>query len=76
MYPNPMTSNYLTLIYENHSQDTEMNIFDMTGKKVYHQIFNDVGFNAKEISLNLNSGIYLVSLHSKVSTLRKKLVVR
>ena len=32
IYPNPISDNYLNLIYDNSSDNTELNIFDITGK--------------------------------------------
>ena len=61
----------------NSSLDVLDNIFDITGKNVYNEIFNSHGFQAKLISLpNLNNGIYVVTLSSKGSVFQKKLVVR
>ena len=77
IYPNPMTGNNLTVVFDNSSDKSELNIFDITGKNVYNEIFNSQGFQAKLISLpNLNNGVYVVTLSSKGSIFQKKLVIR
>ena len=77
IYPNPMTGNNLTVVFDNSSDKSELNIFDITGKNVYNEIFNSQGFQAKLISLpNLNNGVYVVALSSKGSIFQKKLVIR
>mgnify|MGYP001282799073 FL=1 len=77
IYPNPITDNNLTVVFDNSSSISELNIFDITGKNIYNEIFNSKGFQAKSINLsNLNNGVYIVSLSSKGSIFQKKLVVR
>ena len=77
IYPNPITDNNLTVVFDNSSSISELNIFDVTGKNIYNEIFNSKGFQAKSINLpNLNNGVYIVSLSSKGSIFQKKLVVR
>ncbi len=77
IYPNPINDNNLTIVFDNSSEFSELNIFDVSGKNVYSEIFNSKGFQAKSISLpNLNNGIYVVTLSSKGSIFHKKLVVR
>ena len=77
IYPNPTAGNNLTVVFENSSKTTELNIFDITGKNVYQELFEGIGFQAKSINLpNLNNGVYIVSLSSKGSVFQKKLVVR
>ena len=77
IYPNPITDNNLTVVFDNSSKNTELNIFDITGKNVYQELFEGIGFQAKSINLpNLNNGVYIVSFSSKGSIFQKKLVVR
>ena len=77
IYPNPITDNNLTVVFDISSDISELNIFDITGKNIYNEIFNSKGFQAKSISIpNLNNGIYVVTLSSKGSIFQKKLVVR
>ena len=77
IYPNPITDNNLTVVFDISSDISELNIFDITGKNIYNEIFNLKGFQAKSISIpNLNNGIYVVTLSSKGSIFQKKLVVR
>ena len=77
IYPNPINGNSLTIVFENSSKNTELNIFDINGKNVYQELFEGIGFQAKSINLpNLNNGVYVVSLSSKGSIFQKKLVVR
>jgi len=77
IYPNPITDNNLNVVFDISSDISELNIFDITGKNIYNEIFNSKGFQAKSISIpNLNNGIYVVTLSSKGSIFQKKLVVR
>ncbi len=57
-FPNPFTSNF-TLLLSNESTETNISIFDMTGK-----MLQQVSTNESEVSIgeNLTKGVYLVQI--------------
>ena len=63
VYPNP-TADVINLDYENILDDSELQIFDMTGRKVYSSIMSNDSAK-KSISVgDLPNGIYQVTISS------------
>lgn len=76
IYPNP-ASEILNMEYINQNTSTEINIYDLSGKSIYH--FTDLS-NTDVISLDLRKteikqGMYYVALVSGSNHIVKKLVV-
>jgi hypothetical protein len=77
IYPNPILDNNITVVYDILSNESQLEIFSITGEKVYNQVLNGSGFQAKSFVLpNLKKGIYLVKVTSSKSSIQKKLVVQ
>ncbi|SHK61373.1 HmuY family protein [Epilithonimonas mollis] len=82
IYPNPTKEdkkiNILINIKETGSKNGNVEIFDLSGKKVYESLIDkQSGFSAKEVDLNrLSSGVYLVKISYDGQTETKKLVVK
>ena len=65
VYPTISNGNF-TIFGKNTLGTSKLNVFDITGKSVYSKNFN---FNADEkrnISVNLNSGVYFVKLQERI----------
>ncbi|WP_121665621.1 T9SS type A sorting domain-containing protein [Mesonia aquimarina] len=77
IYPNPSTDKKITLLYENNSaENTQVAIYDMSGKKVFQQKLAPNGFYNKEINLaSLESGAYILKYATGNFTTTKKLIL-
>jgi len=76
IFPNPIVNNDITIIYDNLSDYVELEIYDITGKSVFSDIFYGAGFQAKRVNTsNLKQGVYVVRINSQGTVLQKKLVV-
>ena len=77
IYPNPITENNLTVIYDNTTEKTELYIYDITGKKMHSEMLYGSGFQAQLITIpHLNKGAYIAEITSKGSTFQKKIIVK
>ena len=75
IYPNPITDNNLTIVFDNSFNETQLEIFTVTGKQVFDKNINGAGFQAKSFSLpNLDKGLYIVSISSRGNSIQKKLL--
>ncbi len=70
IYPNP-AQNHLTI--ENHPDETDLKIFDITGKIVFEKKIQDVK-DVLDVS-NLESGLYTMHLINKNISFKKKLII-
>ena len=76
IYPNPITDNNLTIVFDNSFNETQLEIFTVTGKQVFDKNINGAGFQAKSFILsNLDKGLYIVSISSRGKSLQKKLLI-
>ena len=76
IYPNPITDNNLTIVFDNSFNETHLEIFTVTGKQVFDKNINGAGFQAKSLSLpNLDKGLYIVSISSRGNSIQKKLLI-
>ena len=76
IYPNPITDNNLTIVFDNSFNETQLKIFTVTGKQVFDKNINGAGFQAKSFSLpNLDKGLYIVSISSRGNSIQKKLLI-
>jgi len=74
MYPNPASEN-VTFIYDLNKNST-LNIFDVSGKKVYEKILQGSGFKTYTASLNnLDKGIYFVIISEMANILVKEKLI-
>ena len=71
IYPNPAKQNFTVRL--NGVAASEISIYTMTGKLVYHSKISD---NSMEINENLNVGMYLVQIKDINSAIvNKKLII-
>ena len=76
IYPNPITDNNLTIVFDNSFYETQLEIFTVTGKQVFDKNINGAGFQAKSLSLpNLDKGLYIVAISSRGNSIQKKLLI-
>ena len=64
VYPNPSNGNFTI---DNLTPGKPLDIYDMTGKVVYHTI----SFNTMNINLNVSPGVYMI----KSENISKKIIV-
>ena len=77
IYPNPITDNKITVILDNKTEKSELNIYDLTGKNTHTEMLYGAGFQAQLITIpNLKKGVYIAEISSKGSTFQKKLIVK
>jgi len=77
IYPNPSNGKVFIDFGELDSTNNSISIYELSGKKVYKTIVDDVT-NEKTLELNLadlNKGIYLIELKSERSTQLQKLLI-
>ena len=74
LFPNPNNGQFNIAINGLHASDVNLDIFDITGKKVYTRIIGEVedSYNQALSLKDLQSGIYLLTVHAdgKSKTLR------
>ena len=76
LYPNPAsTDKNIILIYDIKSNDGVINIYDITGKKLYSTNLRS-GFNTHTINNHmLKKGIYIISLFVNGKKINKRLII-
>jgi hypothetical protein len=71
IYPNPTDGELQITSYD--SQITNVEIYNLFGKKVYSQIHNHKSIM---LNLNLSIGIYFVQIRTGIKTINKKLIIQ
>lgn len=75
MYPNPSSNGTLNLIISNNLLISEITVYSVLGKKVFHSLNPD--FNNEKISIhNLKTGMYLVKINIGENSVVKKFIVQ
>ncbi len=79
VYPNP-TDNELTLNVKNPSDEINITIYDLTGRKMYSRMFGvDKGSNSHEITIQakylLPTGVYMMSVATNGTEHRERVVL-
>ncbi len=73
IYPNPTTNNRVFIVTDN-ANFKEIDVFDLLGKKVFSTTSNST---TKELNLSqLKSGVYLIRIKEKDTTVTRKLVLK
>ncbi len=79
VYPNPTQSgNKFTLLYDINGNFKQIAVYltDINGRKIFKENNLNKGFNAIEISENLQAGIYFISLHCDNKTVTQKIIIQ
>ncbi|MBD80021.1 MAG: hypothetical protein CL840_14000 [Crocinitomicaceae bacterium] len=76
LYPNPGNGEFTLRFVNFRESDLVLRVFDGSGKIVYaDNIFSDSGVNTLEVSTELPTGIYWISLSDGLERVTRKLVV-
>jgi len=76
IYPNPLSSGNLNMQFDNYQGQTEIVIFDLSGRKVYSNIKQiDSASQNFQLALNLPNGIYSIQIISGNKIQIKKLII-
>lgn len=77
IYPNPTSSN-VTVTFNAVTYNTNISLFDLTGKEVLSQQLNvSKGLNQQNLTLNnLKQGIYFLRITSGTNTSTQKLIIK
>lgn len=79
IYPNPASGGYATVIYnfENFISSAVLNIYDLTGKKIYSDKLNtSTGLHTYNLNTStFKSGIYFVIIEFEGSRIQQKLII-
>ena len=73
LYPNPTTSGRFTIQTENYDTK-EIEIFDLVGNKIITFVFN--GKEKEFSSAKLKTGIYIIKIKTKGTSISRKLVIK
>lgn len=71
IYPNPTNGDKIYIVSKQ-SQDKEVEIFDVLGKRILQTTIN-----SKELNIgNLNAGVYIIKIKEGEASATRKLIVR
>ena len=74
IYPNP-TNGEIT-IYSPDFDYNKLEVINLTGKKVYEQVFDHPSKETSHFNFNLSSGIYILNLYTGSQKISEKMVLR
>lgn len=75
VFPIPSTNGELNISLQGYSGDLQVAIFNLSGKSLYRKDFKQFSNTSKIDGLNLEKGIYVISVVSADQTYNEKLVV-
>lgn len=77
IYPNPVTSNFINILYEAHDvQTTQVEIYDIAGKLMLKKQLPTNGFFNQQIDLtNMTKGVYILKFKSGKYTDTQKIII-
>ncbi len=76
LYPNPNNGVFQMEVSANGSHNYKLTITDMVGKKVYENLFEVNGEMKKSFNLNLQQGIYTVTISDGENNTSQKLFIK
>jgi hypothetical protein len=77
VYPNPSTDGNVSLVFNLEENEAIANVYDMAGKLVATQTFQEKGFKERNLRLNNPiSGSYILRLTTEKMLITKKIVIR
>jgi predicted SpoU family rRNA methylase len=71
-FPNP--ANDIISIISNQQKDISVDIYNIQGKKVFHNLFQKSNYATIDVS-NLSKGVYFIKLVAGIETVTKKLII-
>lgn len=76
IFPNPSAGSFMLDLALVNKQDVQVEIFNLTGQRVYTESYSQVDYMTQEINLsNEANGIYLVNIITKDEVVSRKLVL-
>ncbi|WP_052158188.1 zinc-dependent metalloprotease [Lacinutrix jangbogonensis] len=77
LYPNPNNGDFSLAFNSNSGKDINVNIFDISGRIVYENIYDSKpNFNETIALENVSSGMYLIKVTDGDKTVTKKLIIK
>jgi hypothetical protein len=74
VYPNPIASGQSITVQVNENQNTQLELFDITGKRI-----QELSFNSDQVNLettHLLPGVYILRLNSAESTFTQRIIIQ
>lgn len=71
IYPNP-SNGQITLKLEDNIENCKLKIHNVLGEEVYNKTINE---SSTLLNLNLNAGLYIITLYSNGSEVTKKMII-
>lgn len=77
LYPNPNKGEFTVDFNSVSNNDVEIEVYDISGRKVYNNIYSNVEsrFNETVSLLNVQSGVYIMNVTQGSSTTSRKLII-
>lgn len=76
IYPNPASEN-LKITFAAKATQTQLSIYDVSGKEVFHKRVQSLGMNQENIDVsNLEKGIYILILTTENSQSTQKIIIQ
>ncbi len=77
LYPNPNQGDFILEFDSDSTQDIQISVFDLRGRKVLHQTFENTGKINQPIRLNTQSaGVYIVKIEDGIKNKTEKIIIR
>ncbi|NRA92190.1 MAG: T9SS type A sorting domain-containing protein, partial [Psychroserpens sp.] len=76
IFPNPNKGEFTIQLNSNSGKDISVDVFDIRGRKIFDQSFNNNGDFNETVSLrNVQSGMYLVTVNDGNKQITKRIIV-
>lgn len=76
IYPNPNKGTFNIMIKDSNSQDVNISVFDIRGRRIFENIYESSPSFNQPINLdNAQSGVYLVTIENGNSKLTKRIII-
>ena len=76
LYPNPNNGSFNVKFNSNSNNLIQIGVYDMSGRQIFNQSFENSGFFDQNIELNsVQAGIYLVNIQDGEQKITKKIIV-
>ena len=77
LYPNPNQGDFIVTFDSDSTQDLQISVFDLRGRKVLHQVFENTGKINQPIRLNTqNSGVYIIKIKDGIKSKTEKIIIQ
>lgn len=77
IFPNPNNGEFTVKLNSNSGNDIKINVYDIRGRRVFDNIYNNNSNFNKVINLgNVQSGLYLINVSDGLKTQTKKIIIK